>query len=268
MIKTIHIIGAIILYLSVNGYAQQMDQMPCEMENAAFLEGEELVYKVYYNWQFIWIPAGEVRFNLKETEDTYEVEVKGSSYPSYDGFFQVNDYYASSIDKETMQPTKFIRDVEQGKYLRYDSIVFNRDDYVIKEYLGKYQHSTKEYNFEFQDCIQDMVSVFYLLRNYEDSNIEKGLTLPINVFFDKEFYNLDVKVLDKGKRRIKGLGKQDVIHISPQIVSGEVFKEGDEMNIWVSDNESKIPLMIESAVTVGSVKAVLISHSNTKDQIF
>ena len=36
------------------------------------------------------------------------------------------------------------------------------------------------------------------------------------------------------------------------------------MNIWVSDDENKVPLMIESPVTVGSVKAVLQSYSGLR----
>lgn len=256
-----------IIGLSTVGYAQQLDQMPCYAENTAFYTGERLVYKLYYNWQFIWIPAGEVVFSVDETPTTYEITVTGNTYPSYDSFFKVRDFYFSSVDKETLQPNYFIRDIVEGNYIRYDSIIFNSDSHLVEEHLGKTRASTELYAFEYGDCVQDMVSILYLLRNIEDDHIKEGYTLPINVFFDKEFYNLDINVLKKEKKYIKGLGRQKAIQISPQIVTGNVFQNGNEMNIWVSDNESKIPLMIESAVSVGSVKAVLISHENTKDQI-
>ncbi len=248
--------------------SQQLETMPCALQNDIFVDGEQLVYKLYYNWQFIWIPAGEVIFNVEETEQTYEVSITGTTYSSYDGFFKVRDYYSSSVDKETLQPIKFVRDIEEGNYIRYDSIHFDWETQTVIEHIGKTKEETKALYFSYEDCVQDMVSILYLLRNYDDGHIQPGLTLPISVFFDKEFYNLDIKVVDRGRKRIKGIGNKDVIQISPQIVTSEVFKDGNEMNIWVSDDNSKIPLMIESAVSVGSVKAVLISTKNTKDQFF
>ena len=37
----------------------------CSIENRAFLSGEEIVYKIYYNWNFVWLAAGEVTFKSK-----------------------------------------------------------------------------------------------------------------------------------------------------------------------------------------------------------
>ena len=57
------------------------------------------------------------------------------------------------------------------------------------------------------------------------------------------------------------------IKISPQVVSGHVFKEGTEMKIWASNDANKIPLMIESPVSVGSVKIVLKQWKGLKYEV-
>ena len=36
------------------------------------------------------------------------------------------------------------------------------------------------------------------------------------------------------------------------------------MNIWVSDDKNKVPLLIESPISVGSIKAVLKSYSGLR----
>ena len=36
------------------------------------------------------------------------------------------------------------------------------------------------------------------------------------------------------------------------------------MNVWVTDDENKIPLLIESPVSVGSVKAVLKEYNGLR----
>ncbi len=250
------------------GLAQSSEWMQCEMTNSAFLSGEKLTYKVYYNWGIIWIPAGEVSFEVLETDTSYELKSFGTTYPSYDSFFKVRDRYESSINKETLLPTTFVRDIEEGNYLRYDSVLFDQKNMQITEYIGKYKDKLKRLDYTSEGCTQDMVSIMYHLRNIQDERIYEQARLPIHVFFDKEFYNLDINVIGRYNKQIRGLGNQSIIHISPELVTGEVFQEGNEMNIYVSANQSKIPLLIESAVSVGSVKAVLIQSSHTKDKIF
>ena len=88
-IKTLLIISICFILLSFkNEYGIDVDSDLCRIENKSFEGGEKLVYKLYYNWGFVWIPAGETTFYIKENEDTYEISVDGKTYPSYDSFFQ------------------------------------------------------------------------------------------------------------------------------------------------------------------------------------
>ena len=41
----------------------------CSIANESFSANEYLVYRVYYNWGPIWIPAGEASFELTEEEE-------------------------------------------------------------------------------------------------------------------------------------------------------------------------------------------------------
>lgn len=43
-----------------------------------------------------------------------------------------------------------------------------------------------------------------------------------------------------------------------------MFKEDTKMKVYVGDDENKLPLVIESPLAVGSVKAVLKSYENLK----
>jgi len=99
---------------------------PCGIVNESFADGEHVVYKIYYNWNFVWISAGEVDFRLTETEDHYIVEATGKTYKSYEVFFRVNDFYKTTIDKETMLPVEFERTIEEGGYRFYNRIEFDQ----------------------------------------------------------------------------------------------------------------------------------------------
>ena len=118
------------------------------------------------------------------------------------------------------------------------------------------------------DCMHDILSVVYYARNIDYDNFDAGQTFPVKIFMDKEIHPLQVKYKGKeAKKKIKGQGSFNTIKFSPEVITGDVFEEGTEMNIWVSDDGNRIPLLIESPVSVGSVKAVLKSYSGLKHDL-
>ena len=235
------------------------------IENNAFQGGEKLVYKLYYNWKFVWIPAGEVTFDVVENEDEFEVYVTGKTYDSYNSIFEVDDRFYSKMNKETLLPTDFLRDIKEGSYLKYDSISFDQPNYNAKTYHGKTKNTAGIEDWDLGECMQDMVSILYHVRNFDFEDKKKGHKFPVKIFFDKEIFDLDVEYKGvKNKKKIKGLGKFDTYEFSPEVVAGEVFDEDTRMKIWVSKDGNKIPLQIESPVSIGSVKAVLKSYDGLK----
>jgi hypothetical protein len=213
----------------------------------------------------VWIPAGEVKFSVKENQDYYEYFAEGKTYSSYDNFFKVRDYYYSRVKKSTLYPENFVRNIEEGKYFRYDSIVFDQEDEKAISYWGSKPSNAKPFDFELNGCMQDMLSILYYVRNYDFESIGEGEKVPVSVFFDKEVYPLKVTYDGKEKKKkIKNLGKFNTMKFIPEVVAGYVFDEKTTMTLWVSDDKNKIPLQVESPVSIGSIKAVLKRYENLK----
>ena len=160
----------------------------CQMENYSFDHGETIVYRIYYNWNFIWLSAGEVVFRVQDKGDHYKMSVEGRTYPSYEWFFKVRDYFESLVDKETLLPTRSIRDVHEGKYKRYDKIQFDQKNGVATYFWGPNKNDLKKGETTMQNCMHDIVSILYSLRNIELDQIQDGSTLTVDVFLDKEVW--------------------------------------------------------------------------------
>ena len=238
---------------------------PCFMENKTFQGGEEITYKLYYNWNFVWLAAGEVTFKVNDMGGQYHIAVAGRTYKSYEWFFKVRDYYDTYIDKNSLLPTTSVRDVSEGKYKLYDEVTFDQENKKAKSLRGNTREdaTTKEYDLD--GCMHDMLSVIYYARNIDFNNYTEGEEFPVKIFMDKEIWPLNVKYKGKqARKKIKKRGRFDTIKFSPQVVSGRVFKEGEEMMVYVSDDKNRIPLLIESPVSVGSVKAVLKKYKGLK----
>lgn len=242
-----------------------MDDYSCNIHNTAIAGGEKIVYKAYYNWEFVWIPAGEAVFNIRETKDNFEVTVTGRTYAAYDPFFRVRDYFHSVIDKKTMHPRHFVRIVEEGDYRKFDSIVFDQNTRKAISYNGKNRASANKKVLTLPECTHDLLSVLYFMRNINVSQHRPGDLIPTRILFDETIYPIKVRYEGKYDRfEIKDLGTFNTIKVIPDLVTGNVFKDGNRMHVWVTNDGNKLPLLIESPLSVGSAKAVLKSWSGTR----
>jgi Protein of unknown function (DUF3108) len=242
-----------------------IDLNPCTMKNQVFQGEEVLTYSVYYNWNFIWIPAGEVIFKVTDKGNQYHLSAQGRTYSSYEWFFKVRDNYDTYVDKKSLLPIIGIRDVQEGGYSLYDKITFQQDQRKAFSLRGKHKDKAILREFSVDACMHDLLSVLYYTRNLDFKYIKEGDTFPVKIFMDKQVWPLNVKF--KGREEgtdVKGIGSFNTIKISPELISGEVFAEGAEMNIWATDDQNKLPLLVESPVSVGSVKAVLQGYSNLR----
>ena len=241
----------------------------CTIYNSTFQHGEELTYKVYYNLNFIWVPAGEVVFRVNEVDEQFHLSVKGKTYKSYEWFFKVRDHYDTYIDKSTLLPTLSIRDVREGGYTLYDKVDFDQEGHTAFSTRGRSKDNIKERNeFQVDPCMHDILSLIYYTRNLQFDEMSEGEKVPVKIFIDKEVWPLQMTYRGPvAQKTIKGLGKFNTLEFSPEVIEGEYFKEGTTMRIWASDDENKIPLLIESPIAVGSIKAVLKSYAGLRHDL-
>ena len=76
------------------------DVETCQLTNQTWAETEVLTYKIYYNWNFVWLSAGEVTFKIKDEGKQYHFSASGDTYDSYQWFFEVHDRYDAWVDKK------------------------------------------------------------------------------------------------------------------------------------------------------------------------
>jgi len=238
----------------------------CTIQNRTFQGGEEVTYKIYYNWNFVWLPAGEVVFKVSDKGELYKLSAEGRTYSSYEWFFKVRDTYESYIKKDDLLPTMSIRDVKEGGYTLYEKQKFNQSANKVNVQRGRSKETIKENrNMSTSTCMHDVLSIIYYARNLNFKTAYDGEEFPVSIFMDKKEHPLRVKYKGKEKgKSIKGMGAYNTIQFSPELIAGDVFEEGTQMNVWVSDDANKIPLLIESPVSVGSIKVVLKEYKGLK----
>lgn len=230
----------------------------CDITNFAFRGGEQLRYKVYYNVSFMYIGAGEVTFNTSlvtfKDHTAWHVVGKGRTFSSYDWFFKVRDQYESYIDTASMLPIRFIRNVSEGSYTKYNRVDFNQGAHTAVSRNGTYR---------IPECTQDVISAIYFARNIDFSKYNVGDKIPFSMFLDDEVYHIYIRYM--GKETISThYGKFHAIVFKPLLIKGTIFEGGEKMKVWVSDDLNRIPLRVNSPITVGSIKVDMVGYKNLR----
>ena len=238
---------------------------PCSNTNNTFQHGEKLTYKIYYNWNFVWLAAGEVTFKVFDEGAQYHYQAKGETYDSYEWFFVVKDEYDSWVDRNSLMPNYSERSVNEGDYHIFEKISFNQANRKMTVWRAD-KRGAEETKTEHpvQDCVHDVLSSLYNLRNIDFANQQVGYTVPFRVFMDKEEFPLKMKYLGKDRKKVHGMGRYNTLKFQPSVIAGNVFKDDAKMTVWVSDDQNRIPVLIESPVSVGSVKMVLKEYWGLK----
>lgn len=230
----------------------------CGISNTAFKAGESLTLKVFYNLGSMFVGAGEATFNCNlekyNGRDVYHVVGDGKTYRTYDWVFKVRDKYESYIDTATMMPLRFIRNVSEGGYKIYNNVGFNRENNTATSTKGTYTVPA---------CIQDVISAIYYARNIDFSKHKPGDKIPFAMFLDDEVYNIYIRYVGKEEVDTR-FGKFRAIKFKPLLIKGTIFEGGEQMTVWVSDDGNKIPLRIDSPISVGSIKVDMVNYSGLR----
>ena len=246
----------------VNTYAQ------CPIDSKAFGPGEAITYKAYYNWGFIWLHAGEVVFNVTSKRynerDIYHLYAYGTSFKSYDWIFKIREKYQSYIDPETQMPLWYERDVYEGGYTAFEDYTFDYTNNVIHTYVQKRKNPGVNGTLPLTQCLFDVMSAVYYFRSVDFNQYRTGDKIPINMILDSESYNLYVRYLGKEEVKTRDKIKYKCIKFAIQLVEGTIFKGDEDAVIWVTDDQNKVPVIVEAKIIVGSVKAILNTTEGLK----
>lgn len=228
------------------------------MQNNAFQPSEKISYTVYYNVIGIYINAGTATFTTTtekyQDTDVFHVVGEGITNSKYDWIFKVRDRYESYFNTSNLQPVKFIRNVNEGKYKKYEEVFFNQETNTA---------ITKKGVYKVPENVQDVVSIMYYARNINYDQYKPGDKIPFSMFIDNKVYDMYIHYMGKETVKTK-YGKFSAIKLKPLLLKGNIFDGGEKMTIWVTDDPNHIPVRIESPISVGSVKVDLMHYENLK----
>lgn len=221
-----------------------------KLVNTAFKPGEEVSYVLHYGL----INAGTATMKVEETDKTafgqklWKILGTGTTTGSFNWFFKVRDKYETYIDADGLFPYFFVRRVNEGGYKIAQDYVFTPHKNSVDNGEGK--------KFSTPDYVQDMMSAFYYARTYDMRNAKVGDVVAVTTFIDDEIWTQKIRFMGRENVTIRN-GTYKCLKFAPVVQRGRVFKDSEDLVVYISDDDNKILVLAKAEVLVGSIKMEL-----------
>lgn len=254
------IFSHLFLYIS-SGYAQNLnsDFVPDSLYNNSFnsyKSGEFFEYKLHYGFLNASYASLELKKEILNDSLVYRATAIGRTTGLARLFYRVDDLYEAFFPLEKVKPLKSIRDIYEGGYVRKAETVYD-DKNKTATILNKI--TNEERVIKLESGYQDIISTFYFLRKHLDiSKLKEGDIIFVNIFFASQNYPFKMKYL--GIERIKTkFGLIECLKLKPFMEAGRVFRSNEGIDLWVTNDENRIPVKVKANLRVGTIVADLTS---------
>ena len=241
-----------------------------EEDELAFQAGEKLTFTMHYEWGAVNSDVGTgtvlldtVRYNGVKA---FHCSVYGKTTRLFDLFFKVREDFDSWFACDGLKPLKFTRDTHEGHYIARNTYIYDWNAVEPHIDADVYSSSSGQRNLELPltSCTYDLPSLFFLARNMDIDNIVPGRKYPMTFAIDDDVYNVYFILYGRETIKVKGLGTVKTIKFAARLLAGEVFTGEEDMMIWVTDDDNRIPVCFEAPILVGTASGRLKSYSGLK----
>jgi len=171
---------------------------------------------------------------------TYHVRSITETNPFFDRLYKVRDQMDSWLDAKTYYSHKFSKSLREGQYRKKYAVEFNYQE-------GKAVSASK--TSKITTLTHDGLSMFYYVRTLE---LNLGDTIPINCFDNDSLRPLIIKV-EKIEPVETPLGEIKCYVLAPDPDTRKLFKQKNQVVIYLSADKRRIPVMIVSDTRFGSL---------------
>ncbi len=244
------------------------------LDTPVFKVGEKASYGIYFNLGFISMKAGVVNFSVDEAivrgEDCYKLQVDGYTQGMFEKFYVVRDTFVSYINKKTLKPVYYHDGKHEDNYWSYTTYFYTYNKgkdslHVNYEHVKRKGTSKSEFNISKNAC--DLISTCYKVRNVDVASMSRGDIASFSLLFEDMVYELGMKFVKKETVKLKNGKKYKTSVFVPTLIKGDLFKNDEDLKIYVADDNNHYPVYVEASLKMGKAVASLESISGTKYEI-
>lgn len=255
-LRTVSVVFPVLLFLPAeaawSSSAEIRSSVPIIAKSPqAFLPGEKLTYTI--SWSKV-INAGTAVMEVKKEQlgngrQALRFVSTAKSIGVVDKFYQVRDVVQSVFDPVSRESLEYSLDQSHGPRKKKRALRFDHENGTVV-YLSDGVREVVDIKEQTQDALS---SVYYL--RMRDDFIE-GKSIVMDIHDSGKNWSVEIQVL--GRERISTpVGTFDTIKVKTYPKYEGVFMHKGEIFMWLTDDRRRIPVLMKSTITIGSIVAML-----------
>lgn len=220
-------------------------------------QGEQLKFGLYYSGIKVGTAYIKNRGVVEiEGRPAYVIQTSAFSATVIDSVFKVRDVNLSWLDAQHLYSLGYSQSLREGRYQRDEWVLF---DYPVQTYHGELskKSGTNAISGPLTAPVLDMLTALYFVRG---QNLENGKDVVFDIVNREEQYPLIVKVIKRETVKTPA-GKFKCVVVEPQFRGEGIFvSKGKSLQVWLTDDERKLPVKMKTEVFIGSVSAQLLEY--------
>ena len=202
------------------------------------------------------IPVGHGSIEVKglidyEGRKAYHIELEGRTNEVLSKLYPIHDTVISYIDAETLQPLRFEKHQQEGRY-RADEVVTFDHAAGLATYHSLLNGSIK--TVPLTPDVQDLISTLYWFRRHA---IQPQQTLSVNLYTDEKIFQTAIHVRETLQLELLKRGTFPCVVVEPQAsFKGLLVKRG-RLWAYLTADERRLPLLVKATTPWGAMSAVL-----------
>ncbi len=224
--------------------------------------GEKVSYQIRYGMVGSGVASLEISEAYYQGKTVWHAIGRGQTTGLADAIYKVRDSYESYIDPENDLPVFSIRNIQEGRYRRYNEVGFDQttrsDSTLIFSDLSGSHSGPKG--------LLDILSSFYWFRKYylaSADTLVPGETIKMMTWFADELYPIILRYKGKETIKIKS-GKLVCYRFNPVTEVGRVFKTEEDMTMWFTADENFLPVKIRFDIFVGAFHVEMTNYEGLR----
>lgn len=232
-------------------------------QERAYTANEHLVYSVDYKIGFnveVATVSMHTIYDNYNGKKHYKITATARVKPSFSWFYNLNHKYEIWLDSLTLRPSYFQNNLVEDNYRFSSSYNYDWDSMKVTTYGRNHNKPTGVTNvMDLEENSFDAISLFYQLRCINLDSLTLNKPNKLQVVFDDNIRTVYYRYIGKENINVKKIGRINVIILKCTLATsdGKPYEDGNELTIYLTDDDNKIPIYMYSPIKVGSVNVWL-----------
>ncbi|MDR1368991.1 MAG: DUF3108 domain-containing protein [Dysgonamonadaceae bacterium] len=239
-------------------------------QNLPFQSGEKLYYDISYKYGIVMMKAGTARYRIDNAHFDHQpailsaLDFKTTSF--FDKIYKIRDTLYSYSDVNLF-PVYHKRHVNEGSTNYMERIFFlKRGDPETEARIKRETKTTVKLDTTLvsEASGYDLLGIFAFARSLDYNSLELDQLSTLSVFVGKRVINIIIRYKGQSIVEKSNTLKYNTFRLEIDIVDEAFESAKNAMEIWISNDQNRIPIKMKAKLRIGAAEVFLTSYENLK----